>query len=94
MLVVRTEKPITEDMKKKIALFTDVPENPVVESRDTKTLYSIPAGITSARHGSSVVDHFGFDVPDATICVLGRSEHKVQHLTHTTKLPWLVNTLL
>ena len=31
MLVVRTEKPITEDMKKKIALFTDVPENAVIE---------------------------------------------------------------
>ena len=30
MLVVRTEKPITEDMKKKIALFTDVPENAVI----------------------------------------------------------------
>ncbi|EPC89825.1 CTP synthase, partial [Lacticaseibacillus paracasei] len=45
MLVVRTEKPITEDMKKKIALFTDVPENAVIESRDAKTLYSIPLAL-------------------------------------------------
>ena len=47
MLVVRTEKPITEEMKKKIALFTDVPENAVIESRDAKTLYSIPRTVRS-----------------------------------------------
>lgn len=38
MQAVRTEKPITEEMKKKIALATDVPENAEIERRDAKTL--------------------------------------------------------
>ncbi|MCT4394309.1 CTP synthase [Lacticaseibacillus paracasei] len=86
MLVVRTEKPITEDMKKKIALFTDVPENAVIESRDAKTLYSIPLALQAQGMDQIVVDHFGFDVPDADMRAWTQLEHKVQHLTHTTKI--------
>ena len=86
MLVVRTEKPITEEMKKKIALFTDVPENAVIESRDAKTLYSIPLALQAQKMDQIVVDHFGFDVPPADMTDWTKLEHKVQHLTHQTKI--------
>ncbi len=86
MLVVRTEKPITEEMKKKIALFTDVPENAVIESRDAKTLYSIPLALQAQKMDQIVVDHFGFNVPPADMTDWTKLEHKVQHLTHQTKI--------
>lgn len=65
MSVVRTEKPITEEMKKKIALYSDVPENADFETRDAQTLYYIPLALTATKMELIVVDHFGFDVPPA-----------------------------
>lgn len=40
MLVVRTEQPITREMRNKIASFCDVEPEAVIESLDVKTIYS------------------------------------------------------
>ena len=42
VIVCRTEMPIPQDMKDKIALFCDIDANAVIESRDAETLYDIP----------------------------------------------------
>jgi CTP synthase len=41
MIVLRTRKPITEDIKDKIALFCDVSLNDVIECRDVDVLYEV-----------------------------------------------------
>lgn len=66
MLILRTEKPVTEGMKKKIALFTDVKEDSIIESRDAKSLYSIPLAMQAQGMDQRVIEHFGLDVPTAT----------------------------
>ncbi|MFD1439785.1 CTP synthase [Lacticaseibacillus hegangensis] len=65
MLVLRTEKPVTDSMKKKIALFTDVPVESIIESRDAKILYQVPLAMQAQGMDQRVVDHFGFDTPQA-----------------------------
>lgn len=65
ILVVRTEQPITDDMRKKIALFCDVDPKAVVESMDVHTLYEIPLNLQKQGMDQLVVDHFGLDVPEA-----------------------------
>ena len=42
ILVCRSERPIGKDNKRKIALFTNVPENAVFEAIDAKSIYEIP----------------------------------------------------
>ncbi len=42
VLVCRTEKPITKDMKEKIALFCDVDADAVIENRTATTIYEVP----------------------------------------------------
>ena len=42
ILVCRTEKPISKDMKEKIALFCDVDANAVIENRTAATIYEVP----------------------------------------------------
>ena len=59
ILVVRTEQPITDDMRKKIALFCDVDPKAVVESMDVHTLYEIPLNLQKQGMDQLVVDHFG-----------------------------------
>ncbi|MBQ9574335.1 MAG: CTP synthase [Synergistaceae bacterium] len=45
MLVCRTSKPMTQDMKNKIALFCDVPPEAVIEVRDEPTIYNVPISL-------------------------------------------------
>ena len=45
VIVVRTEMPISQDMKDKLALFCDIDKDAVIECRDADTLYSIPLAL-------------------------------------------------
>ena len=65
ILVVRTEKPITDEMRNKIALFCDVDPKAVIESMDVNTLYEIPLNLQKQGMDQLVVDHFGLDCPVA-----------------------------
>ena len=42
ILVCRTERPLAEDVKRKIALFCNVEFGAVIEARDVRTIYQIP----------------------------------------------------
>ncbi len=42
ILVLRTERHLNEDIKKKVALFCNVEENAVIESVDVSTIYEVP----------------------------------------------------
>ncbi|MBD7895097.1 CTP synthase [Limosilactobacillus sp. Sa3CUN2] len=65
ILVVRTEKPITDEMRTKIALFCDVDPKAVIESMDVNTLYEIPLNLQKQGMDQLVVDHFDLDCPVA-----------------------------
>jgi len=42
ILVLRTEHPLNRDIRKKVALFCNVHERAVIESRDVSTIYEVP----------------------------------------------------
>ncbi len=42
MLICRTEKPLSESLKKKISLFCSVPAQNVIECADAKSIYHVP----------------------------------------------------
>ena len=42
VIVCRTEEPITNDLKRKIALFCNVKPEAVIEARDASTIYEVP----------------------------------------------------
>lgn len=49
ILVVRTEKPMSQGMKDKLALFCDVEKEAVIESRDVDVLYQIPLNLQAQK---------------------------------------------
>lgn len=49
VIVVRTEMPISEEMKDKIALFCDIDTKAVIECRDADTLYAIPLALQEQK---------------------------------------------
>jgi CTP synthase len=42
VLVLRTERPLNQDIKRKVALFCNVEESAVIESVDVSTIYEVP----------------------------------------------------
>ena len=42
VLICRSEKPLSEEIRKKIALFTNVDLDGVIESKDLETIYEVP----------------------------------------------------
>lgn len=68
MLVCRTEHALSEDLKRKIALFCDIDANAVVECRDASTLYEVPLMLRDQGMDDIVVSHLKLETkqPDMT----------------------------
>ncbi|MFT8872990.1 MAG: CTP synthase [Sporolactobacillus sp.] len=54
VIVVRTELPVSQEMKDKIALFCDIDKGAVIEARDAETLYQVPLQL-QAQHLDDIV---------------------------------------
>jgi CTP synthase len=57
VIVCRTEHPLSEETKRKLALFCDIDENAVIEARDAETLYEIPLMLREQGLDEFVVNH-------------------------------------
>lgn len=69
ILVCRTSHPMDESMKNKIALFCDVPPEAVIEVRDEKTIYSVPASLHTQGLDDLILRYLGLphdSEPDLT----------------------------
>jgi len=55
VLVLRTEKSLSEDIKKKVALFCNVEEYAVVESVDVSTIYEVPVRMLHEKLDQTVL---------------------------------------
>ena len=62
VIVARSDKPVADDLRHKIALFTDVPVEAVVPAVTSDTIYSVPLELEAAGLGDLVVRHFGLRV--------------------------------
>jgi CTP synthase len=56
ILICRTERPLTDDVKRKIALFCNVEFGAVIESRDVPTIYEIPLSFHDQGMDNLVVE--------------------------------------
>jgi len=59
MLICRTERPLSEDVKRKIALFCNVEFGSVIESRDVPSIYEIPLSFHEQGLDERVMERLG-----------------------------------
>ena len=67
VLICRSEHPISEDNRRKIALFTNVEERAVVMCQDAQTIYQIPRKLFEQDLDDLICERFGIDVPEADL---------------------------
>jgi len=84
ILICRSEYPLADSDRKKIALFTNVPENSVFISLDQDTIYKIPEVLHNQGLDDIVVAKLGLDCATADlkewsnfVSRLGRPNHSV-----------------
>ncbi|WP_078429685.1 CTP synthase [Alkalihalobacterium alkalinitrilicum] len=86
VIVVRTEKPVPQEMKEKIALFCDIDKNAVIEARDAETLYQVPLALQAQDLDDIVCNHLGLECGDADMVEWEALVNKVQNLSKKTKI--------
>ena len=59
ILVLRTEKSLNEDLRRKVALFCNVEAGAVVESIDVPTIYDVPIKMQEEMLDSTVLRKLG-----------------------------------
>ena len=67
ILVCRSEKPLPSEERKKIALFTNVPEKAVISAYDADDLYKIPKMMHDQGLDGIVARQLGLDLPKADL---------------------------
>jgi CTP synthase len=67
ILVCRSERPLPENERKKIALFTNVPEKAVISAVDADSIYRIPVLLHAQQMDELVNQRFNLDLPPADL---------------------------
>jgi CTP synthase len=67
ILVCRSEQPLPDEQRKKIALFTNVKEAAVISAYDADDLYKIPGMMHEQGLDDIVVKQFGMELPPANL---------------------------
>ncbi len=67
VLICRSERPLEESERKKIALFTNVEERAVINSLDARTIYEVPRMLHEQGLDELVLNRFRLDSPEANL---------------------------
>lgn len=86
MLVLRTEKPIADDVKRKIGLFCDIDTNAVVEACDASTLYEVPLMFREQGMDDIVVNHLKLQTPEPDMVDWIKLVDRVKTLKHSVEV--------
>jgi CTP synthase len=63
VLICRTEQPLSHDIRRKIALFTNVELEGVIEARDVETIYEVPLKFKEQRLDDVILRQLGLERP-------------------------------
>lgn len=67
ILLCRSDRPLPEGQRKKIALFTNVEEKAVISAVDVSTIYKLPLWLHSQGLDTIVAEKFQLDLPTASL---------------------------
>lgn len=86
VIVVRTEMPVSQDMKDKIALFCDIDPKAVIECRDADTLYSVPLALQDQKLDQITCDHLKLSCKEPDMTEWHALVEKVTNLSKQVKI--------
>ena len=79
VLICRAEQALDEGTRKKIALFTNVPIDGVIEARDVDTIYEVPLELRRQRLDDVVLHLLQIEAPQTDLAEWGRMVERVKN---------------
>ncbi len=64
VVICRTEHPLSDDIKRKIALFTNVDLEGVIEALDMQTIYQVPLMLREQKLDEAILKRLGLEGPE------------------------------
>ena len=80
IIVCRTEKELSDDIRRKVALFCNVKPGHVIQSIDAPSIYQVPLNMEAEGLDKMVLQHFGMtDLPEPDFAKLKVFLEKLNH---------------
>lgn len=79
ILVCRTEWPLPEDVRRKVARFCNVDIRDVIESRDMDTIYEVPLRFREQRLDDRIVEHLSLETADPDLTGWESMVERIKH---------------
>ncbi len=79
VVLCRAEQPLSEDIRRKIALFTNVDIEGVIVAYDVETIYEVPLSFRAQRLDEVIVERLGLEVPDPDMGPWTEMVERVKH---------------
>jgi CTP synthase len=86
IIMLRSEMALSQDQKEKIALFCDVEKNAVFESLDVDVLYEVILNLHHQNVDDWILNHFGYDLPEADLSAWEELIQRIKHLTKSVTI--------
>jgi len=86
ILICRSERPLSEDTKRKIALFCNVEFGAVIESRDVPTIYQIPLLFHEQGMDERIARRLGIDRPAPDLATWRAMVHRIVNPSARVKI--------
>lgn len=81
MIVCRSDRPLTDEIKGKIALFCDIEARAVIPLIDTDCIYEVPLSLSREGLDSIVMEHFQISSQPADLAEWENLVHRIKALT-------------
>jgi CTP synthase len=86
IIVTRSEDPITQEARKKIAMFCDVRETAIIESTNVDNVYELPLLFQKQGFDEYVLHKLNLSTPAADMREWVNMIETIKHLKHTVKI--------
>jgi CTP synthase len=81
-LLCRADRPIPDDEREKISLFSNVPVEAVISVWDADTIYKIPGMLHAQKLDDIVLEKLNIQAPPANLSVWDHLVHEIEHPRH------------
>ena len=86
LLLTRAELPLTDEMRRKIALFCNVPFEAVIPARDVSSIYQVPLALHEHGFDRLVVEHLDLDAGEADLAEWRRMVSRIYHASEKVEI--------
>ena len=86
ILLCRTARPLTTQIREKIGLFCNVPSQAVIEAMDVDCIYEVPSLFHKERLDNLIIDHLDLKCGELRMDDWNKTIHRIKNPKHQVKI--------